>query len=66
MAKKKFGFDAMLESSEKKEKIKETEQQTALTIRIPSSLHKELRQYALNHDSKLREVVIDAIRKHIS
>lgn len=66
MAKKNFGFDAMLESTEKKETIKEKEEQTALTIRIPTSLHKELRIYAVNHGVKLREVVIDAIIKHIS
>ena len=66
MAKKKFGFDAMLEASEKKEAIKEKEEQAALTIRIPASLHKELRIYAVNHGVKLREVVIDAITKHIS
>jgi hypothetical protein len=66
MAKKKFGFDAMLEASEKKETIKEKEEQAALTIRIPASLHKELRIYAVNHGVKLREVVIDAITKHIS
>lgn len=66
MAKKKFGFDAMLEASEKKETIKEKEEQVALTIRIPASLHKELRIYAVNHGVKLREVVIDAITKHIS
>ena len=66
MAKKNFGFDAMLEASEKKDIIKEKEEQTALTIRIPTSLHRELRIYAVNHGVKLREVVIDAIIKRLS
>lgn len=65
MAKKKFGFDAMLEASEKKETIKEKEEQAALTIRIPKDLHKSLRIYAANKGCTLREIVIIALKKEI-
>ena len=65
MAKKKFGFDAMLEASEKKETIKEKEEQAALTIRIPKDLHKSLRIYAANKGCTLREIVIVALKKEI-
>ena len=65
MAKKKFGFDAMLEASENTDRREEKEEQFPLTIRIPKDLHKSLRIYAANNGCTLREIVIIALKKEI-
>ena len=65
MAKKKFGFDAMLEASENTDRREEKEEQFPLTIRIPKDLHKSLRIYASNKGCTLREIVIIALKKEI-
>jgi len=65
MAKKKFGFDAMLEASENTDRREEKEEQFPLTIRIPKDLHKSLRIYAANKGCTLREIVIIALKKEI-
>lgn len=64
MAKKKFGFDSMLEATPS-EATQQKQEEKPLTIRIPKELHKSLRIYAANKGCTLREIVIDAIRKEI-
>lgn len=42
------------------------DEQTKLTIRIPTSLHKRIRIAGINNDMSVQALVTEAIEKHLA
>lgn len=43
-----------------------TETTTKLTVRMPTQLHKSLRIAAIEHDTTVQSLVIEAVEKYLS
>ncbi len=61
----KRGMDSLLEPTTVLNKTvkKEDENDVVMSVRVPASLHKDIKRYALENNMKIREVVIEAINK---
>lgn len=64
MAKKKEGFNSLFASKENQD-IKEERKQKKLHCMIDEELKKELDIFAIKHSMNIKDVVEEAIKKHI-